>query len=278
MNCWSTNSVRNDATGIDAMSDEPASDVFADLYELTMLREADAFEAFAQVYPRTVLLVDTYDTLEGVRTAIALAKKIGPDCRLTGVRLDSGDLDALSRATRSMLDEAGLGELKIVASGGLTEYSIDRLLRAGAPIDMFGVGADMSVSADAPSLDIAYKLTEYAGVGRMKLSTHKSTMPGRKQVWRDMRDGVAVGDVISRADEMHSGAPLLEHVMHGGKRIAQRDRDLSRLRMRAAELMKQMPAELRELARPEQPYPVVVSRRLQADTADLRARLSTQRG
>ncbi len=119
-----------------------------------------------------------------MRNTIELARRISDDCRLTGIRLDSGDLDALSRAARAMLDEAGLRQLKIVASGGLTEARIAALVQAGAPIDVFGVGTDMSVSADAPCLDIACKLTEVAGSGRMKLSTRKETMPGRKQVFR----------------------------------------------------------------------------------------------
>src|SRR5208337_2622941 len=135
--------------------------------------ELEAFAAFAEIYPSTVLLVDTYDTLEGVRRAIKLARRLGDDCRLTGVRLDSGDLDALSRAARGMLNEAGLGRLKIVASGGLNEARVEALVKAGAPIDVFGVGTEMSVSSDAPTLDIAYKLPEYAGRGRMKLSVRK---------------------------------------------------------------------------------------------------------
>ena len=151
--------------------------------------EAEAFAAMARIYPRTVLLVDTYDSLQGVKKVVALAKKLGLDCHLTGIRLDSGDLDALSRDARAMLDEAGLAQLKIVASGGLTDARVEALVRAGAPIDIFGVGTEMSVSADAPCLDIAYKLTEYAGVGRTKLSSLKSTMPGRKQVFRQEIDG-----------------------------------------------------------------------------------------
>ena len=117
--------------------------------------ELEAFAAFAKLYPRTVLLVDTYDTLRGVRNTIELARRIGDNCRLTGIRLDSGDLDALSRAARGKLDDAGLRQLKIVASGGLAGMRIDALVKAGAPIDIFGVGTDMSVSADAPCLDIA---------------------------------------------------------------------------------------------------------------------------
>ncbi len=172
--------------------------------------ELEAFAAFAEVYPSTVLLVDTYDTLQGVRRTIELACRIGHDCRLTGVRLDSGDLDALSRAARGMLDEAGLQRLKIVVSGGLNEARVDALVKAGAPIDIFGVGTDMSVAADAPALDIAYKLIESAGSGRMKLSGRKGTTPGCKQIFRRM------ADVVARRDETHEGTPLLEPVMLGG--------------------------------------------------------------
>ena len=131
--------------------------------------ELEAFAAFAEIYPSTVLLVDTYDTLEGVRRAIELAHRLGDDCRLTGVRLDSGDLEALSRAARGMLDEAGLERLKIVASGGLNERRVKALVKAGAPIDVFGVGTEMSVASDAPALDIAYKLTEFIAARRVLL-------------------------------------------------------------------------------------------------------------
>ena len=113
--------------------------------------------------------------------------------------------------------------MKIVASGGLNETRIDQLVKAGAPIDVFGVGTDMSVSADAPALDVAYKLTEYAGSGRMKLSAKKATMPGRKQVFRRTVNGLAAGDVIARRDETHDGTPLLECVMRGGKRTKERE-------------------------------------------------------
>ncbi len=184
--------------------------------------ELEAFAAFAEVFPSTVLLVDTYDTLEGVRNAIQLARRIGDNCRLTGIRLDSGDLDALSRAARAMLDEAGLGRLKIVASGGLNEARISALVNAGAPIDMFGVGTEMSVAADAPSLDIAYKLTEFAGTGRMKLSAHKATTPGRKQIYRQTAGGFAARDVVARRDESCEGTRLLEPVMRGGVRLKER--------------------------------------------------------
>lgn len=236
--------------------------------------EEEAFASFAALYPKTVLLVDTYDTLQGVRNAIDVARKLGPDRRPMGVRLDSGDLLGLSRSARALLDDAGLPDMKIVASGGLDEMKIEALVRAGAPIDIFGVGTDMSVSGDAPSLDISYKLTEYAGAGRMKLSTGKMTLPGRKQVFRRMEDGVAVGDVIARHDEIFPGTPLLAQVMRAGERIAPRESDLSAVRAAAARALDALPLEIRALAPVSECYPVTISQRLQADAKALRVRLA----
>ena len=252
----------------------PVAGTMAHSFVEAFSSEEVAFGAFAELYPRTVLLVDTYDTLQGVRNAIALTQKLDPDRRPMGLRLDSGDLLALSRATRAMLDAAGLGHLKIIATGGLNEMKIDALVQAGAPIDIFGVGTDMSVSADAPSLDISYKLTEYVGAGRMKLSAGKATLPGRKQVFRREEDGVASGDLISRFDESFPGTPLLTPVMRDGKRIAQPESNLSALRNRAAKAIAALPPEIRALAPAPRPFSVEISPRLQAETAALRARLT----
>ncbi len=234
--------------------------------------ELEAFAAFAEIYPSTVLLVDTYDTLEGVRRAIELARRLGDDCQLTGVRLDSGDLEALSRAARGMLDEAGLERLKIVASGGLNERRIEALVKAAAPIDVFGVGTEMSVASDAPALDIAYKLTEYAGRGRMKLSARKETLPGRKQVFRRTVDGLGLGDVVARRDETLEGTPLLEPAMLGGRRVKP-SAPLSELRARSQAMIAALPSALRALDATS-PYPVAVSDRLQEDARALAQRLS----
>ncbi len=128
-------------------------------------------------------LVDTYDTERGAATAARVLRDLdrGAGC---GVRLDSGDLDALSRRTRELLDAAGLPEVRIVVSGGLDEYGVDALVRAGAPVDVYAVGSKVGTSADAPYLDSAYKLVEYDGRPVMKLSSAKVTAPGRKQVFR----------------------------------------------------------------------------------------------
>ena len=150
-------------------------------------------------------------------------------------------------------------------------------MKASAPIDVFGVGTEMSVSADAPALDIAYKLTEYAGRGRMKLSAGKGTMPGRKQVFRRTADGVAVGDVVAGRDETLVGTPLLEPAMLGGRRV-KASAPLSELRERSQAMIAALPKALRTLDEAREPYPVAVSDRLQADAKALALHLSRAGG
>lgn len=183
--------------------------------------ESEAFRAFAQDFPgRTTFLVDTYDTIAGIRDAIAVIKELGLDGHL-GIRLDSGDLGDLAERGRRLLDRAGLPQVRIFASGGLDELEIDELVRAGAPIDAFGVGTKMGVSADYPYLDTAYKLVCYAGRPVMKLSRGKLTAPGRKQVFRRRRP---FSDLIGLFEEaVPSGwEALLEPLMIKGRRTGAR--------------------------------------------------------
>jgi len=177
---------------------------------------------------------------------------------------DSGDLAELARRTRQILDAAGLGRVEIFASSGLDENVIDDLATRGAPIDGFGVGTKMGVSEDAPSLDVAYKLCAYAGKGRVKLSTGKPILPGRKQVFRIEENGHAVRDVIARADEHLDGRPLLHPVMAGGRRTARGAADLDGARIRAREELGRLPDRIQFLAPADPPYPVFVSDRLRA--------------
>ncbi|MDH4094167.1 MAG: nicotinate phosphoribosyltransferase [Betaproteobacteria bacterium] len=179
--------------------------------------EAAAFAHFAAAFPENaVLLVDTYDTLEGARRAAATPG------RLKGVRLDSGDLDALSREVRAILDAAGHRDAIIFASGNLDEERVAALVAAGAPIDSFGIGTSLTTSADAPYLDAVYKLEEYAGVPRRKRSTGKATWPGRKQVWRQTGAGGRFArDVVSVLGDPQPGEPLLAPAMRAGRRLAQ---------------------------------------------------------
>ncbi len=236
--------------------------------------ELAAFRAFVRHYPDTVLLVDTYDTLAGVRNVVRLARELGDHFRVRAVRLDSGDLAELAFATRKLLDAEGLGHVQIFASGSLDECGIAELVERGAPIDAFGVGTRMGVSHDAPDLDMAYKLVEYAGIGRLKLSSRKRTLPGRKQVFRIVARGGAVRDVVARADERLAGRPLLVPVMKGGRRLPAGSEPLERLRERAAVEAAALPERVRALAPADPPYPVEISPALEAATAAIRARLA----
>jgi nicotinate phosphoribosyltransferase len=232
--------------------------------------EQEAFRIFARLYPDTVLLVDTYDTLDGVRKVIALSREIGSSFRVSAVRLDSGDLGALAVTARRMLDAAGLHRVEIFASGGLNEAEISRLIAMGAPIDGFGVGTDMGVSRDAPALDIAYKLVEYAGQMRLKLSTGKVLLPGRKQIFRVERDGLADRDVLGRRDETPVGRPLLQRVMAGGRRTSAGRVPLNQARALARSELQRLPARVRGLQPHTPPYVVEISAALAQDQDRLR--------
>lgn len=232
--------------------------------------EYEAFRAFAHLYPDTVLLVDTYDTLAGVRKVVDLARELGPSFRISAVRLDSGDLGDLAVDARRILDEAGLQRVSIFASGGLNEDEIAGLVGAGAPIDGFGVGTDMGVSRDAPSLDIAYKLVEYAGRPRMKLSAGKVLLPGRKQIFRVERDGIADHDVLGRRDGEPCGRPLLQRVMSGGQRCAAGRVTLAEARVHAKGELGRLPPRVRGLEPAGPPYVVDLSPALARDLDALR--------
>jgi nicotinate phosphoribosyltransferase len=187
----------------------PLYGTMAHSYVLAHEREREAFAHFTEHFPQlSTLLVDTYDTLKGVENAAEVGvemKRAGR--RLQAVRLDSGDLLDLSFRSRRILDSYGLHDTSIFASGSLTENAIRDLVRAGAPIDGFGVGTEMVVSGDAPALDIAYKLAEYGGDARLKTSAGKVTLPGRKQVFRAFTpEGRIVGDRIGLASETISDA------------------------------------------------------------------------
>jgi len=266
--------------GVDATSNVRAGAVYgipitgtmAHAYIEAHTSEPKAFRAFANLYPETTLLVDTYDTLDGVRRVVRLADELGDAFRIRALRLDSGDLGALARDTRSLLDDAGLGDVQIFASGGLDEYAIATLVAAGAPIDGFGVGTRMGTSADAPTVDSVYKLVAYDGAGRMKLSTGKATLPGSKQVVRQFEGDTAVRDVIGLADESLDGEPLLATVMTDGTRTADPE-PLDMIRERAQREVARLPERIRSLDPAEPPYPVAVSDALAAERDRVRAEI-----
>jgi nicotinate phosphoribosyltransferase len=248
----------------------PVAGTMAHSYVQAHDDEREAFRAFARTFPGTILLVDTYDTLEGVRRVIELVRGAPDQVKISAVRLDSGDLGTLARETRRLLDTAGLNEIGIFASSGLDEQEIAALVQADVPIAGFGVGTGMSVSSDAPSLDIAYKLSEYGGEGRTKLSRGKPILPGRKQVFRQETRGRAVGDVIGRAGEALDGRPLLQLVMRGGQRTREGEADLESARRRAADELARLPSRVTTLGPANPPYPVSLSAALQQFHAEVR--------
>jgi nicotinate phosphoribosyltransferase len=230
--------------------------------------ETDAFAAFAEDWPgRTTFLVDTYDTLRGVRSAIQVIKGMGLSGPLA-VRLDSGDLATLAQEARRLLDEAGLTSVRIVASGALDELSIDALLSGGVPIDAFGVGSRIGVSADAPYLDTVYKLVAYGDRPVLKLSAGKRTAPGAKQVFRG--PGMD-GDILALRHESPPAGyqPLLEPVMLGGRRVHPTV-NLEAARRRFEADLAALPAATRDLRHP-QPPPVTFSARLRVLSEEVAA-------
>jgi len=211
--------------------------------------ESTAFECFARSRPQNLtLLIDTYDTENAARKVVALAPRLAAlGVKIRAVRLDSGDLIALSRDVRRILDAGGLSDVTIFASGGLDEDYVSEIVQAGAPIDGFGVGTNLTTSSDVPALDCAYKLQEYAGLARRKRSAGKATWPGRKQVWRRYgSDGRIAGDILSLESDTQAGEPLIELVMKDGRRVGPAPA-LADIRARAAHDLERLPEPLRDL-------------------------------
>jgi nicotinate phosphoribosyltransferase len=238
-------------------------------YVLSFAGERVAFRAFLEAFPRNAtLLVDTYDTLEGIRNAVAASRDTG--IPLAGVRLDSGDLLALSRAARGLLDEAGMSETRIAASGDLDETRIAELVASGAPIDLWGVGTDLGTSRDSPVVNGVYKLVADRRAdgwrGVWKLSPDKETVPGPKQVFRRYDGNVMSADVIAQADEAIDGEALLVPAMRNGE-VVHRE-SLEEIRRRSAAQLEAVPERLRRPGTDDavEPHPVGYSERLLAAT------------
>jgi nicotinate phosphoribosyltransferase len=235
--------------------------------------EMIAFETFARARPDgLVLLIDTYNTEAGARKVVKLAPKLKADgIAIRGVRIDSGDLIAMAKKVRGILDAGGLRDVLILVSGGINEDVLQSMMAARAPIDGFGIGVNLDASIDAPSLDCAYKLQEYAGKPRRKLSEGKVTWPGRKQVWRSYgTDGGMRGDILSLENDAQPGEPLLAPVMRAGKRIEPAPA-LTQIRERAARELSRLPESLRRLE-PGINYPVQISEKLSVLAAQMDAK------
>lgn len=243
----------------------PVSGTMAHSYVMSFEEEEDAFRTFARDFPgRSTLLIDTYDTVEGARRAVRVARELAAEgVQVRGVRLDSGDIAELSVEVRRILDEGGCHETQIFASGDLDEYRIAELLARGAPVDAFGVGTQLGTSADAPALGGVYKLVEDVHGPKVKLSTGKATLPGRKQIYRFSEAGRYHHDVMALESEaIEGGRPVLRKVMAGGRRL-EAPESLDALHGRCRETVAALPERLRLLHGPVVPYPVLRSKGLE---------------
>jgi nicotinate phosphoribosyltransferase len=236
----------------------PVAGTMAHSYIMSFEEEEDAFRSFAETFPdHTVLLIDTYDTINGARKAAIIGRemaKVGK--RLKGVRLDSGDMAALSREVRKILRQEDLGDATIFASGNFDEHKIAEVLREGGEIDAFGVGTKMGVSADAPFTDMAYKLVTYDGRPVLKLSTAKRTLVCAKQVFRKTWHGMFSGDTLGLRNEQIDGEPLLRPVMKEGHPLGPQE-SLNAMRERFRVQFMALAPQYKDLDRPAI-YPVKI--------------------
>jgi nicotinate phosphoribosyltransferase len=243
-----------------------AMGTMAHSYVLSFRAELEAFRAFLRAFPdRGILLVDTYEIEKGVSAAIEAARECG--VTLQGVRIDSGDLELCARRARELLDEAGMSEAEIIVSGDLEETRIAELVESGAPIDRFGVGTDLGTSRDSPVVNGVYKLVADAEPdggwrGVRKLSADKETLPGPKQVFRQLRDGELAEDLVAAEGEAADGEPLLAPFMEGGEIV--RSESMEQMRARAEASLRSLPERLRQPESAPGEYPVRISPRLRS--------------
>ena len=249
----------------------PISGTMAHSYVSAFENERDAFFAYFDTFPdNSIFLIDTYDTLEGAKNAAVVAKKMKQKGHaLVGVRLDSGNMAALSREVRTILDDSGLFDVQIFASSGFDEFKIEKVLAQGAEIDAFGVGTKVGVSADAPFIDVVYKMVRFKGQNKRKLSPGKITLAGAKQVFRKTDpSGRYREDILGlREENMDEGEPLLEMVMENGKPIRPHP-TLQTIRKRFETNFSRLDKKYKSIET-RAIYPVKLSRRIQ----DLQERL-----
>jgi nicotinate phosphoribosyltransferase len=258
----------------------PVFGTMAHSFVMSYEKEIDAFRAFSKTFPnKSTLLIDTYDDIAGAEKAATVAKELEKaGYKLSGVRLDSGDLAEISKKVRQLLDDKGLQYVRIFASGDLDEFRIAELLKNCAKIDAFGVGTKMGTSADKPYVDVIYKLCETMSESgnfspMMKLSEGKVTLPGRKQVYRfkDKNSNFAK-DLIALADEKIKGEPLLVKVMEKGEIIYDFP-SLDEIRATAAENLSKLPEKYKKLTGAPT-YPVELSQDLEVLIRKLKKKLT----
>jgi nicotinate phosphoribosyltransferase len=261
----------------------PLSGTMAHSFVMSFENELESFRAYSKVFPeRTILLVDTYDARIGLENAVRTGLELkGAGHHLAGIRLDSGDIAALSKLARQMLDKAGLRSVKIFATGDLDEFKIEEIISKGGRVDSFGVGTHMGTSSDAPSLEVIYKLCEISrGKGEflptMKLSANKITYPGRKQVFRvKNRSNKFVKDILALEAEKVTGLPLLKQVVSRGQRVC-RSEALEDIRSRAKSELAGLPDSWKINVSAKKAYPVAISPKLAELTVKVSRRLTAR--
>lgn len=257
----------------------PISGTHAHSFVMSFPTELEAFRAYARTFPdNATLLIDTYDTIEGTRNAAIVAKELeAKGGKLGAVRLDSGDLADLSVRVRRVLDENGLGYVKIVASNDLNEYKIEELRKRGARIDGYGVGTEMITAKPVAAVAGVYKLVEDTDGAKIKLSPDKQTLPGKKQVFRVAgADGKYLHDIIAlEGEHIEGGAPLLEQVVKDGRRVAER-RQLNEIRGYTLACVDRLPDALKVTRAASGLYAAEISAGLQRLAASLKERYSAK--
>lgn len=249
----------------------PAYGTMAHSFIMAHKSEKEAFEKFAKLYKKTVLLIDTYNVEEGTKNAIEIIKKLEKDgIKITALRLDSGNHIEEAKKVKKILEENGINDVEIFISGGVNEYEIKEILKNVEGIGGFGVGTEMTVSADQPYLDCAYKLVEYDKVPKMKLSEGKQNIPGRKKVVRIYKNGRIHKDIVALHDENisieknESSEVILKNVFSKGKTldeyelIKDKPKYIRICRERFLRDFERLPEELKELSNPDG-NPVVLS-------------------
>jgi nicotinate phosphoribosyltransferase len=234
----------------------PVVGTMAHSYVMVFDSEEEAFKCFAKSFPKMpIFLIDTYDTLSAAKKVVKLAKE---GVKAIAVRIDSGDLVKLSKKVREILDEAGLNDVKIIVSGGLDEHDIKKLMDEKAPVDIFAVGTKLVTSADQPYLDIAYKLVEYDGKPKFKLSPGKATFPYKRQIIRHyLQNGIMNYDELVRFNEEVEGEKLVFKVVEKGK-IVYTFKSLKEIKETFLEEIKKLPESLKTLDAPTQKYKVII--------------------
>ena len=234
----------------------PVYGTMAHSYIMSFSDEETAFREFLKCFEEPVLLIDTYDTIEGAKKVIKLLKE---GYKIKGVRIDSGDLVELSKKVKQIFKNEGF-DIKIFLSGDLDEYVIDEILSKGAIADAFGVGTKMGTSSDAPYLNGVYKLVEDEYGFKIKTSPGKITLPGKKQVYRIYKNGIMEKDIIALEDEKCEGIPLLKKYIENGNVLEYEDIENSRKFFK--ENLSTLPDYLKTTRKSEIDYPIEVSDKL----------------